>query len=430
MSYVEDENGNHILDEDGNKIEYTVTYDSNIDPDFIYTRREPLHINDDGHIDTEDRNIVIKDGVDADHAVSKGQLDAIHTSLQGEIQTADTTLRSHVQTSITNLDTKIAGDIQTADNNLEARIATLREADIELATNNMSSVVLTEVQAKVMLNLSETLLWESYQLADCLYKTDRGLSTEVELNKPGREVIQLFDQSLKENHAIQTTNANRPLLCTKAEKINYRYYLKFDGSKRMISDINLNPTGGVADIVNIYIVYRLNSYSGSHSHVRNGLFGHDNGGWDKFVCFSLNGLSLIVSGADPQFVVIGSTDAINVSPIADYKSKANASELNKWKSLSIHWDVPGGSEASEIWCNGKKLANFTTRASTGSNEMTFGDLNPNGTAGLKGDIAFYCVYKGTKHDELRIKLHHHVMCRWFEVDCDPILDAPPSEENE
>ena len=35
MPYVEDENGNHIYDDDGNKIEYTVTYDN--DPDFIYT---------------------------------------------------------------------------------------------------------------------------------------------------------------------------------------------------------------------------------------------------------------------------------------------------------------------------------------------------------------------------------------------------------
>ena len=429
MPYVEDENGNHIYDDDGNKIEYTVNYNSNIDPDFIYKHHEQLHINDDGHIDTEDRNIVIKDGINADHAVSKGQLDTIHTSLQGEIQTADATLRSHVQTAITNLDTKIAGDIQTADNNLEAKIASIRETDIELATNNMSSTVLNEVQAQVMLNLSETLLWESYQLADCLYKTDRGLSTEIELNKPGREVIQLFDQSLKENHAIQTNNANRPLLCTKAEKTNFRYYLKFDGSKRMISDINLNPVGGVSDIVNVYIVYRLNSFTGTHAAIRNGLFGHDDAGWDKFVCFSIDE-SLVVSGADPQFVVIGSSGLLNVNPIADYESKANASELNKWISLSVHWDVPGGSEASEIWCNGKKLANFTARSSTGSNQMTFGDLNPNGKAGLKGDIAFYCLYKGEKHDELRIKLHHHVMCNWFLVDCDPILGGNNQEVNE
>ena len=400
MPYVEDENGNHIYDDDGNKIEYTVTYDN--DPDFIYTHREKLHIDDDGHVNTEDRNIVIKDGVNSNHAISKGQLDNANSSLQ---------------TSVNNLESQLTNRIQNT------------EADIQTAINTMSTDVLNVVQAQVMLNLSETLLWESYQLADCLYKTERGLQTEVEIDKSTRGVIQLFDQSLKENHAIQTTGANRPLLCTKAEKTNFRYYLKFDGSKRMISDINLNPVGGASDIVNVYIVYRLNSFTGTHASVRNGLFGHDDAGWDKFVCFSIDE-SLVVSGADPQFVVIGSSGLLNVNPIADYQSKANASELNKWISLSVHWDVPGGSEASEIWCNGKKLANFTARSSTGSNQMTFGDLNPNGTAGLKGDIAFYCLYKGEKHDELRIKLHHHVMCNWFLVDCDPILGGNNQEVNE
>ena len=427
MPYVEDENGNHIYDDDGNKIEYTVTYDN--DPDFIYTHREKLHIDDDGHVNTEDRNIVIKDGVNSNHAISKGQLDNANLSLQTSVNNLDTKITGDIQTAISNLDTKIGTQIQTAITTSENRIEVQTEADIQTAVNSMSSVVLNTVQEQVMLNLSETLFWESYQLADCLYKCERGLSTEVSLNKPGREVIQLFDQSLKENHAIQTTNANRPLLCTKAEKTNFRYYLKFDGSKRMISDINLNPVGGAADIVNVYIVYRLNSFTGTHAAVRNGLFGHDDAGWDKFVCFSIDE-SLVVSGADPQFVVIGSSGLLNVNPIADYQSKANASELNKWISLSVHWDVPGGSEASEIWCNGKKLANFTARSSTGSNQMIFGDLNPNGKAGLKGDIAFYCLYKGEKHDELRIKLHHHVMCNWFLVDCDPILGGNNQEVNE
>ena len=54
------------------------------------------------------------------------------------------------------------------------------------------------------------------------------------------------------------------------------------------SNINLNPASGQADIVNVFIVYRLNSNTGSY-FVRNGLFGHDNGGFDKFVTFSPNG---------------------------------------------------------------------------------------------------------------------------------------------
>ena len=276
---------------------------------------------------------------------------------------------------------------------------------VETKFNNLSS------------NLSETLFWESYQLADCLYKIERGIPTEVTFDNSTREVSHIFDQSLKENDATQATKANRPILCTKAEKINYRYYLKFNGKKRMLSNINLNPASGQADIVNVFIVYRLNSNLGSH--FRNGLFGHDNGGWDKFVTFSPNG-ELVVSGTTNDHIVIGQKAFNGKNAIAPYQSKAKASELNKWICLSIQWDVPGGKNASETWCNGKKLANFTARTSAGSKTMTFGDLNPSGIAGLKGDIAFYCLYKGKNLTESNIKLHHRVLCEWYAVDHDPI----------
>ena len=73
MPYVEDENGNHIIDVNGNKINYSVSYvNSNLPP---YIHREMIHIDDDGHINTENRHIVIKNGVDLNHAVSKGQLE-------------------------------------------------------------------------------------------------------------------------------------------------------------------------------------------------------------------------------------------------------------------------------------------------------------------------------------------------------------------
>ena len=75
MPYIEDGNGNHKLDENGNKMTYTVSYDNN------YTHREMLHIVKDGHINTENRHIVIKDGINQDHAVSKGQLDSLKTKI-------------------------------------------------------------------------------------------------------------------------------------------------------------------------------------------------------------------------------------------------------------------------------------------------------------------------------------------------------------
>ena len=60
MPHAKYENGNHVLDDNGNKIEYTVSYPKQ------YTH---FHEND-GHLDTEDRHLVIKDGISNNHAVS------------------------------------------------------------------------------------------------------------------------------------------------------------------------------------------------------------------------------------------------------------------------------------------------------------------------------------------------------------------------
>ena len=65
MQLSTDENGDYIRDENGNKIEYTVEYEK---------YKESIHINDDGHLDTEDRHLVIKDGVNSNHAISLQQL--------------------------------------------------------------------------------------------------------------------------------------------------------------------------------------------------------------------------------------------------------------------------------------------------------------------------------------------------------------------
>ena len=71
----------------GGKIEYTVTYEYYTAP---HISREPIYVNDDGHLDTEHRHLVIKDGVDADHAVSKGQLDSMKTQIMTQVNQAVT----------------------------------------------------------------------------------------------------------------------------------------------------------------------------------------------------------------------------------------------------------------------------------------------------------------------------------------------------
>ena len=52
-----------------------------------------------------------------------------------------------------------------------------------------------------------------------------------------------------------------------------------------------------------------------------------------------------------------------------------------------------GKYASSVFGNGLKLANFTSYSSSGSNKMTFGDLNQFGVALLKGAVAFLILYR-------------------------------------
>ena len=105
----------------------------------------------------------------------------------------------------------------------------------------------------------------------------------------------------------------------------------------MISDIKLNAVSGEKDIRNIFIVYRIKAYDANSYWVRNGLFGQDDRGFDKFVAFSPNS-DLVVSGTTNNYIIIGSNPILTKQPIAPYKNKVNAGVINKWVCLSIHWD--------------------------------------------------------------------------------------------
>ena len=276
------------------------------------------------------------------------------------------------------------------------------------------------VKSHVYTSLSETLLWEYYtKFGNAIYRIDRGISSEVVMDSSTRNVSKLYDQSLYENHAEQTTTANQPTLVASAFKLNNRYYLNFNGSQRMLSNINLNVASGGQDIVNIFIVYKLISFNGTY-WLRNGLFGHDDAGFDTFVAFSPSG-HLVVAGTQQNHIVVGPSDFGGITTSGQYPAKANAGELNNWMCSSIHWNVPAGANKSNVWCNGKKLCDFTARTSSGSNQMTFGDLNPNVIAGLNGSIAFFALYKERVIPEPEIRLHHYVLCQnWYNIDHDAI----------
>ena len=129
MLYVEDENGNHIIDENGNKMSYSFSHgDDNVQP-HIY--REMIHIDDNDDINTENRYIVIKDGVNSNHAVSKRQLEIAKTEIINMIPSNDPVDPSIAENAIKEL---VQSSIQTAlkkyNNNLKKMINKLMKGRV------------------------------------------------------------------------------------------------------------------------------------------------------------------------------------------------------------------------------------------------------------------------------------------------------------
>ena len=118
MPYAKDENRNHILDENSNKVEYTVSYPK-------YTN---IHENDDGHLDTENRHLVMKDGVDADPAVLKGQMinqiATTETLLTNLINTTKDTTTTQTTSQINTINSQTTNQIKTLKNTITTQIQT------------------------------------------------------------------------------------------------------------------------------------------------------------------------------------------------------------------------------------------------------------------------------------------------------------------
>ena len=100
MPFVEDENGDYIIDENGKKIEFNVDH---IETDKWYIHKEAIHLNNDGHLDTENRHIVIKEGKNDNHAVCKKQLDQLDTNTNKKLSA----LQASITSSINSLKSQI-----------------------------------------------------------------------------------------------------------------------------------------------------------------------------------------------------------------------------------------------------------------------------------------------------------------------------------
>ena len=99
-------------------------------------------------------------------------------------------------------------------------------------TDGISKIYMrTYINSFINKILIETLIQEYNRSAAVTYKFDRGNSSEVSIKDSStRQVSRIFDQSLSANDAKISNTARQSLLCTKAERVNNTYFLKFDGN--------------------------------------------------------------------------------------------------------------------------------------------------------------------------------------------------------
>ena len=319
--------------------------------------------------------------------------DSKKLSLTGGTLTGDVTIGSN----------KI---ISSTDPTLETHLARKKYVDVNL--NNLKK------------DVSFSILKDNFSLKfHNLFFIEYDSAYDLLFERNGGKVKELIDYGFEGNNFKQTTKSLQPSLCTESEKENNKYHLKFKDN-RMITDSNLNPVSRKKDIFNVFIVYKLKSYYGS-TWLKSGLFGNDNNGWDKLIAFANNG-DLITSGDTNNFNVIGTGSYLGNNPIAAYKTKANAETLNKWCSLSVYWDnytTPAGNNSS-VYCNGKKLADFQSKVTSGSTKTALGDISINKKISLDGDIAFFGILKYKKMTEKEILFYHYVLCNLYNVEHDAI----------
>ena len=185
-----------------------------------------------------------------------------------------------------------------------------------------------------------------------------------------------------------------------------RYTLKFDSDQILICPMDWN--GNEAhDNLQVFIVYKYNNLIRDNSGViRDALFGHDNGGWDRFVAY--RNKHIMVGGAS------GGWHGVASEP-GDY----DPAQDTKFCVLSVHWNNRGSSNcgegASSVWCNGKRLTNFTAKNVDGESSFTLTAINSSGAKTAQVEIGRFLVCGSRSDpmiDEEIQRVHHYLMEEW------------------
>ena len=162
----------------------------------------------------------------------------------------------------------------------------------------------------------------------------------------GEKTSTLSDKkiALPSYDAIQNTESRKP---TADDDLSFSY-MNYRAQQCLTVNYNLNGKNNL----NVFIVFRILDSPGA---TLNGIFGNDNGGYDRYIA-----VRHIVT---PKELRIGYGNGR--LDLSSFPSKANPVTLN-FSVLSVHYNT-SDEKNSLVYCNGKYVINFTGETSTGEN---------------------------------------------------------------
>ncbi|XP_018672489.3 uncharacterized protein LOC108950824 [Ciona intestinalis] len=254
-----------------------------------------------------------------------------------------------------------------------------------------------------------TVQWTIYHISDYItstatvqYRVD--YDTDVKITETSN-VSAVYGQGLSSLPALQNTSQLQPRLSQ--DRQNGHRFLVFDKiNTRLITNLDLNPKQGENDLITVFVVYRLDSPR-RYTKTWHGLFGIDNGDYDKVIALNIDKLHI---GGTIGGYIENTYSLPNANPRA----------LHVWNVLSVQWNVDGGVDASSVWCNGKLLQRFQARISPSETKFVIGAIRLNNRAYLHGAIGEFVLFRGTViPDDVMKKYQLYFIKKWG-ITADPI----------
>ena len=130
------------------------------------------------------------------------------------------------------------------------------------------------------------------------------------------------------------------------DPVTGRHTLSLDGSQYLTCPMDWNTNSGPIDNLQVFIVFKYTDVSGMN--IRDCIFGHDNGGWDRLIgLFNKN--TMIVGGT-----TVTNTDNSGCRVFSTFPKDADPRKTDKFCILSAHWNNKGssgcGENKSSVYC--------------------------------------------------------------------------------